>query len=137
LPLIDPDVAAVEWLPGEQELLKDITPKPNASDDDDEEAADGLSDDISLRKKMARSRAIKERYAARLAKLEYKERSGLLVEVESVKKEWTQVASIVRTKVMGIPSKARQRIPELSQEQIAVLQAIVSSTLEDLADGDD
>ena len=40
---------------------------------------------------------------------------------------------MARTKILGIPTKAKQRIPDLDVDAIEVLDAIVRETLEDLA----
>lgn len=78
------------------------------------------------------SRAVREAYAARLAKLEYERRSGKLVDADEVEKKWTEIASLVRTRVLGIASKAKQRMPGLTVAQYQALDAIVVDALESL-----
>ncbi len=51
------------------------------------------------------SRAIKEAYLARLAKLEYEERVGQLVSAEDVKEEAFKLARIVRDALLNIPER--------------------------------
>ncbi len=48
--------------------------------------------------------------------------------------KWAEVITISRTKVLGIPSKAKQRIPDLTQDQVVVLEDIVREALEELAE---
>lgn len=79
------------------------------------------------------ARRMKEEYLAKNAQLEFEERSGKLVDAEKVKQEWSAVASTVRTKVLGIPAKARQRMPEITLDGYEVLEAIVREALEDLS----
>lgn len=81
------------------------------------------------------SAAVLKAFQARLAKLDFDERSGKLIDVEIVKTKWTALASIVRTKVLGIPTRAKQRIPELTAEAYAILESIARESLEELADG--
>ena len=50
-----------------------------------------------------------------------------------VEAKWVEVITISRTKVLGIASKAKQRIPDLTQDQIAILEDIVREALEELA----
>lgn len=81
----------------------------------------------------AKARAMNEHYKAQLAQLKFEQERSLLVEAAEVEKKWTQVANLVRTKVTGIPSKARQRIHDLTTEQYLELEKIVRESLEDLA----
>lgn len=82
------------------------------------------------------SRARTEHLKAELLDLERKEKEGLLVRAADVEAKWIEVITISRTKVMGIPSKAKQRIPDLTQDQVVVLEDIVREALEELAEGD-
>jgi len=52
-----------------------------------------------------------------------------------VQAKWVEVITISRTKVLGVVSKAKQRIPDLTQDQIAILEDIIREALEELADG--
>lgn len=80
----------------------------------------------------ARARAQKEHFLAKQAELDYLESAGKLVDVATIQKTWTAVATTVRTKVLGIPSKARQRIPDLTNEQYLILEKLAREALEDL-----
>lgn len=82
------------------------------------------------------SRARTEYLKAELLELERKEKEGLLVRASDVEAKWVEVITISRTKVMGIPSKAKQRIPDLTQDQVVVLEDIVREALEELAEAD-
>lgn len=84
----------------------------------------------------ARARANKEHFLAKQAELDYLESAGKLVDVATIQKTWTAVATTVRTKVLGIPSKARQRIPDLTNEQYLVLEKLAREALEDLSEGE-
>lgn len=81
----------------------------------------------------AKSRALKEHYAAKQAELEFKTRLGELIEAKEIEKEWTEAATLARSKVLGIPTKARQQMPELTHDQFLVLERICREALEDLA----
>ena len=83
------------------------------------------------------SRARTEYLKAELLELERKEKEGLLVRAAEVEAKWVEVITISRTKVLGVASKAKQRIPDLTQDQIAILEDIVREALEELAEGDD
>ena len=81
------------------------------------------------------SRARTEHLKAELLELERAEKEGELVRADEVAKKWGEVVAIARTKVMGIPSKAKQRIPEIPADAFVALEEIVREALEDLADG--
>ncbi len=81
------------------------------------------------------SRARTEYLKAELLELERKEKEGLLVRSADVQAKWVEVITISRTKVLGVVSKAKQRIPDLTQDQIAILEDIIREALEELADG--
>jgi hypothetical protein len=82
------------------------------------------------------SRAKREAMMARLAEIDVEEREKLLVPSEDVKNAWVQLVTIAKTKVLGIPTKAKQRIPDLDKSAIGLLHEIVRETLEDLAISD-
>ena len=79
------------------------------------------------------SRAKREAMMARLAEIEVEEKEKVLVPSEDVKRSWVQLVTIAKTKVLGIPTKAKQRIPDLDKGAMALLDEIVRETLEDLA----
>lgn len=82
------------------------------------------------------SRARTEYLKAELLEIERKEKEGLLVRAADVEAKWVEVITISRTKVLGVVSKAKQRIPDLTQDQITILEDIVREALEELAEGD-
>ena len=53
----------------------------------------------------AQSRAIKEAYLARLAKLEYEEKSAALVRADSVKVAWFNVLRVLRDRALNLPDR--------------------------------
>lgn len=53
----------------------------------------------------AQSRAIKEAYNARLAKLAYEEKSGALVRTDSVKVAWFNTLRVVRDRTLNLPDR--------------------------------
>jgi len=57
----------------------------------------------------------------------------LLVPAADVESTWIEVITMARGKILGIPTKAKQRIPDLDGGAMACLEDIVRETLEDLA----
>ena len=79
------------------------------------------------------SRSKREAMMARLAEIDVEEREKVLVSAAAVKTSWAQIISLARTKVLGSPSKAKQRIPDLDTSAMTCLEDIVRESLEDLA----
>lgn len=53
----------------------------------------------------AQSRAVKEAYLARLAKLDYEEKSSALVRADSVKVAWFNALRVLRDRVLNLPDR--------------------------------
>lgn len=79
----------------------------------------------------ARERAAK----AKLAELEYARRSGELIPAAEAEARWVEIVTRSRTKLLGLPSKAKQRLPHLTAVDMKALDRLVREALEDLADG--
>ena len=79
------------------------------------------------------SRARTEHLKAELLELDRQQKEGLLVRAQDVEHEWVEIITRARTKLLGIPTKAKQRIPDLDTDAIGVLDDIVREALEDLA----
>jgi hypothetical protein len=56
------------------------------------------------------SRAIREAYAARLAKLEFEERTGKLINADEVKVKYFNLARLLRDRIQQIPRKVAPQI---------------------------
>lgn len=81
------------------------------------------------------SRARTEFLKAELLELERAEKEKRLVDAGEVSQKWNELVSIARTKILGVPSKAKQRIPDFPQDAFVILEDIVREALEDLANG--
>ena len=79
------------------------------------------------------SRSKREAMMARLAEIDVEEREKVLVPSVDVESSWIQLVTIAKTKVLGIPTKAKQRIPDLDKNAMSLLDEIVRETLEDLS----
>lgn len=53
----------------------------------------------------AQSRAIKEAYHARLAKLSFEEKSGALVRTDNVKVAWFNILRVMRDRILNMPDR--------------------------------
>jgi len=79
------------------------------------------------------SRARTEHLKAELLELERQQKEGLLVPAAEIETKWVEIITLARTKILGISTKAKQRIPDLDVSAIGILDEIVRETLEDLS----
>ena len=82
------------------------------------------------------SRARSEFERANLLELERQQKEGLLLRREDVDQAWAAAVNITRTKLLGIPSVAKQRIPHLELEEVELLTVLIREALEELAAGE-
>lgn len=107
-PSIDPEIAEQEWAAathpthggkrGEAATVKESL-QVDPADDTPRPTPGGAAATF------AQSRAIKEAYLARLAKLEFEEKSAALVKADVVKNEAFKVARLVRDAMLNIPDR--------------------------------
>ena len=81
------------------------------------------------------SRARAEYEKATLLGMERKLKEGKLLDAKDATTTWARIAAEVRTKVLAIPSRARQRIPHLSLEEVEILMVLAREALEEVANG--
>lgn len=83
------------------------------------------------------ARALRESYTAQLARLEYEQKAGELVSAREVANRLAGVFVTCRSKILAIPTRARQQIPHLSTAEVDVIDRLVREALEELslADG--
>lgn len=85
----------------------------------------------------AKSRAIREAYAARLAKLEFEEKSARLVSIDEVRIEQFRIARALRDRLLQLPAKIAPEIVALVVEDpdvVAVEQMLETALRELLAE---
>jgi hypothetical protein len=80
----------------------------------------------------AQSRAVKEAYNARLAKLSYEEKSGSLVRTDIVKVAWFNALRVLRDRVLNMPDRLA---PILSAEtDIKIIRDLLDEDLRQILD---
>lgn len=84
----------------------------------------------------AESNAIAAAYKARMAKLEYEERVGKLVSAAEIKAGIVGLITAAKTKILGVPSKAKSRIPTLSVGDLEILEELLAEAMEELSAGE-
>lgn len=97
--------------------------------------ADNPATRVSQGPTYAQSRAVREAYQARLAKLEFEQKSGKLVDADEVKIAWFKHIKAAQTRIMSVPAACKTRVPDLPLAVVATIEAIVREAMEDLANG--
>jgi hypothetical protein len=82
------------------------------------------------------SRARSEYEKANLLELDRKTKEGLLLRREDVELAWGGAVNITRTRLLGVPSTAKQRIPHLEIEEVELLTTLIREALDELAAGE-
>jgi len=82
------------------------------------------------------SRARSEFEKANLLELQRKTQEGLLLRREDAVQAWNQAVNITRTRLLGVPSTAKQRIPHLEIEEVELLTGLIREALDELAAGE-
>lgn len=82
------------------------------------------------------SRARSEFEKANLLELQRKTQERELLRREDVQQAWSQAVNLTRTKLLGVPSTVKQRIPHLEVEEIEVITGLIREALDELAGGE-
>jgi hypothetical protein len=82
------------------------------------------------------SRARSEFEKANLLELQRKTQEGLLLRREDAVQAWNQAVNITRTRLLGVASTARQRIPHLETDEVELITTLIREALEELAAGE-
>lgn len=85
----------------------------------------------------AQARAAREVYLARLAKLEYEDRIGKMIDADRAKVAWYKHITAAKTRIMGIPAACKSRYSDLPLAVVAIIDQVCREALEDLANGSD
>ena len=79
------------------------------------------------------SKARTEHLKAELLELERQEKEKSLVPVEEVNNTWQKIITNTRNKMLGVPSKAQQRLPDLDSSAVSCIDDIIREALEELS----
>jgi hypothetical protein len=127
---IDPALADKEWAASTHSDRAPLTgpTAPRASPPATEEEGDFNP--------LAEARARHEMAKAELAEIELAERRGDLVVAKEVESRLAGVFANCKRKLLGVPPRARQQDPTLTEAQLGLVDSLIRETLEDLASGD-
>lgn len=112
--IADPEAADREWAANTDQTRRSA---PSAGDDPESEEV--VTSGFAY-------------WKAKKMELDYRKAAGELVDAAEMQAEITDAFSTVRTKLMGVPSKVKQRHPELPLAVLATIDAAVREALEEL-----
>lgn len=69
---------------------------------------------------------------ADLAELNLQEKRGELVLAADVSREWSNILSQARSKLLGVPTRFRQAVPTATADELTTLEKLLREALEDL-----
>jgi phage terminase Nu1 subunit (DNA packaging protein) len=84
---------------------------------------------------LAEASAVEKVWKARQAELNYRQDAGELVPARDVDAKLQDVFRTCRTKLLGLPSRARQALPHLTVADLGTIENLVREALEELASG--
>lgn len=119
--IADPDLADREW---EANTSHEHRERAIGRPEGDETAHEGMS--------LAESSAIEKLWKARTAELKFREAAGELVRAAEAQRHMEFVFAEVRSKLLGVPSRLKQRLPHVAVSDVEVLEDIVRESLEAL-----
>ena len=125
--IADAAAADAEWAANtrsEREPLTSQIARQGGAAPDDEESP------------LAAARTRYEEAKASLAEIELAERRGQLVLAADVEARLAGAITRCKTKLLALPSRARQQDPTLSSAQLGMFEALIREALEDLAADD-
>lgn len=83
----------------------------------------------------AQAAARREAAQADLAELELQERRGLLVDATAARADVEEAYTLVKTRLLRVPSAVAQQMPDLAIRVVPVIESLISDALEELALG--
>jgi hypothetical protein len=124
--ITDPELADREWLGN-----SDYTNAPQH--DPGRKAPEPAASSAPPEESLAGSAAREKHWKAKIAEIEFLDRSGELVSAKEVEREWTDLLSHVRTRLLAIPTYVKQSAPHLSTSDVAVVDQHIRDALAELS----
>lgn len=101
---------------------------PRARSDEDDDIPE-INETMTLNE----ASAIEKRWRAKLVQLEFRKKAEELVEAKDVERQWTSLVTAARAKLLGVPTRVRQKLPHLKPDEVMVIDAFIREALEELA----
>ena len=132
-----PDIANIEWDANtdvtKQNNMKNKPSRPTAFVKPGHQIRTG---DNNPAIDFNNAKAQREWYMAELARLEFEQKDGKLIDAEEAKSAWFKIITETKTKFLALPTKARANLPHLTLGDVSVIERLVRESLEELANGE-
>jgi phage terminase Nu1 subunit (DNA packaging protein) len=89
--------------------------------------------DPEERWKLNEASAEEKKYKALLAKMEYQKQLGELVQAKDVEAATASLFTVIRTKLLAVPSKARAISPHWTLKDVDLVDRLIREALEELS----
>lgn len=83
----------------------------------------------------ASARARREDYLARMAQVDFEQKSGVLINATEFKAAYLKLITEAKTRLLAVPTKCKSRLPALSALDISIIEDLIRDELEELASG--
>lgn len=97
--------------------------------------ADG-SIDYDAIENLAEASLAEKIWKAQQAEMNYRREAAELVLASDVADRWSAIVALSRTKMLGVPAKIKARLPHLTRDDVASIDAVIREALEELAAGE-
>ena len=131
--IADPELADQEWLAATDYSKAPSSVKERYGHTEGGEEPKNLPDSDAAVMPLALESAREKHWKARLAELEFRTKAAQFVDVNEVRAAVIDKFVSAKTKLLGIPSRIRQRMPHISIADIAEIDGLVREALEDLS----
>ena len=130
--IADPELADREWEANTRPRVDRPPPAPAPLAPAPDDVAN-VPDYFVSRARREAAAARREAAQAELSELEVAERKGELVSVAKAREDVIAKFTIVRTRMLGVPSRVAQRLPHVAVEVVPIVEELVREALEELA----
>lgn len=141
--IVDPDLADKEWerrtdlsrAPSAVKERAKASPPASSGSPSSLPAPSGGAPSAHEGMSLTEASATEKIWRAKLAELKYRQDAGELVPAKEVETRLQSLFTRIRTKLLGIPTRAKQAMPHLEPKDLGLFEQLVRETLEELADG--
>lgn len=86
--------------------------------------------------KLGEAAALEKEWGAKLKALDYRQRTGELVDAKEIRAKLAERITRTRTHLLGLPSKLKAARPQLTREDLTTLDRLIREALEELAENE-
>ncbi len=131
--IADPELADHEW---DTTTREQAVKKPGDVARAESGLAEGKISYVEARRRREIEKLKQDRIACESDRLNLAKRQGELISVDEVRANVINEYTEVRTKMLGLPTRIRQRVPKLNADDVRIVSDLIREALEALADGD-